>query len=122
MKGINLIIIKYLLIKILLDLIRYNYRSLIRIKAKYYYLNKLRYYKTKISRLNFNSLLASIRYLKKLRKVPRNFWLRQHKIASFYSISIVKNAELSTKRRSSLYYIWKVGNGQIMTFKKILFE
>ena len=94
----NLTIFNFIIAKTLLDLLHYNYRSLIRIKPKYYYLNKLRYYSTKIKKLNFNTWIASIKYIKRLRKTPRQFWFRYHKLASYFYDRIIQNAELNTKR------------------------
>ena len=51
----NLTILNFIVVKTLLDLLHYNYRSLLRVKSKYYYLNKLRYYSSKVKRLNFNT-------------------------------------------------------------------
>lgn len=89
----------YIIVKILLDLFRYNYRSLIKIKPKYYYINKLRFYESKIRRLKFNTWLSAIKYLKRLRKTPRNFWKRYHKLAAFYFGRVIQNAELDTQRK-----------------------
>lgn len=102
----NLTILNFILVKTLLDLLHYNYRSLIKVKPKYYYLNKLRYYSTKIKRLNFNTWIASIKYIKRLRKTPRQFWLRYHKLASFYYGRIIQNAELDTKRKILLPFVF----------------
>jgi hypothetical protein len=51
----NLTIFNFVVVKTLLDLLRYNYRSLITIKPKYYYLNTVRYYGGKLRRLQFNT-------------------------------------------------------------------
>ena len=101
----NLTILNFIIVKTLLDLLHYNYRSLLRVKSKYYYLNKLRYYSTRVKRLNFNTWIASVKYIKRLRKTPRQFWLRYHKLASFYYGRIIKNAELDTKRKVLLPFI-----------------
>jgi len=101
-KGINkshLMLLNFIIVKTLLGLLEYNYRSLIKIKPKYYYLNKLRYYKTKFKRINLNSWANSVKYVKKLRKTPNNFWKRYHRLASFYYGRIIQNAELDTKRK-----------------------
>ena len=95
----NNILYNYIMIKVLLGLFKHNYISLIKVKPKYYYINKLRYYESKIRRLKFNTWLSSIKYLKKLRKTPRNFWKRYHKLAMFYFGRIVQNAELDAKRK-----------------------
>ena len=105
-KTSNITILNYIIVKTLLDLLHYNYRSLIKVKPKYYYLNKLRYYGTKAKRLNFNTWIASVKYIKRLRKTPRQFWLRYHKLLSFYYGRIIKNAELNTKRRVLLPFVF----------------
>ena len=101
-KGINkshVILLNFIIVKTLLGLLEYNYRSLIRLKPKYYYLNKLRYYQTKYKRINLNSWANSVKYIKKLRKTPNQFWKRYHRLASFYYGRIIQNAELDTKRK-----------------------
>lgn len=101
-KGINkshLMLLNFIIVKTLLGLLEYNYRSLIKIKPKYYYLNKLRYYQTKFKRINLNSWANSVKYVKKLRKTPNNFWKRYHRLASIYYGRIIQNAELDTKRK-----------------------
>jgi hypothetical protein len=102
----NLTILNFILVKTLLDLMHYNYKSLIRVKPKYYYLNKLRYYSIKLKKLNFNTWIASVKYIKRLRKTPRHFWFRYHKLASFYYNRIIKNAELDTKRKVLLPFVF----------------
>jgi hypothetical protein len=89
----------YVSVKILLDLLQFNYRYLIRVKPKYQFINKLRYYQTKLKKININSWVASIRYITRLRKTPKNFWLRYHKVASYYYSLVVKNAEIDTDRK-----------------------
>jgi len=101
-KSINkshAMLLNFIIIKTLLGLLEYNYRSLIRLKPKYYFLNKLRYYETKFKKLNLNSWVNSVRYIKRLRKTPRNFWKRFHLSASFYFKRIIQNSELDTKRK-----------------------
>lgn len=51
----NFVLYNFLTIKILLDLLHYNYRSLIRVKSKYYYMSKLRLFKTKFKKLSINN-------------------------------------------------------------------
>jgi len=101
-KGINkshMMLLNFIIVKSLLGLLEYNYRSLIKLKPKYYFLNKLRYYQTKFKRINLNSWANSVKYVKKLRKTPNNFWRRYHRLASFFYGRIIKNAELDTKRK-----------------------
>jgi len=98
-KSNKFIMFNFLSVKILLDLLRYNYRSLIRIKPKYYYISKLRFYEIKLRKLSINNWMASIRYIKKLRKTPKYFWLRYHWVASYYYSRVVRYAELDTKRK-----------------------
>ena len=104
-KSNNLIIFNFIIVKTLLDLIQYNYRSLVRVKSKYYYLNTIRYYGSKIRRLHFNTWIASVKYIKRLRKTPKYFWKRYNKLASLYFERIVHNAELNTKRKILLPFV-----------------
>jgi hypothetical protein len=105
MNSYNLIIFNFIIVKTLLDLLHYNYRSLIKIKPRYYYLNKLRLYISKFRKLNNNSWLNSIKYFRKLRKTPRKFWIRYHKVASYYFERVIQNAELDTKRKVFLPFV-----------------
>ena len=41
-RSYDLSLFKFLSVKVLLDLLRYNYRSMITVKSKYYFLSKLR--------------------------------------------------------------------------------
>ena len=96
---ISIMVYKYISVKILLDLLHYNYRSMIRLKTKFYYLNKLRLYETKFKRMNINSWRTGVKYIKKLRKTRKKHWVRLHKFTSFFFNLIVKNAELDTNRK-----------------------
>jgi hypothetical protein len=93
------VIYNFISVKILLDLLHYNYRSLIKLKPKYYFINKLRYYKTKYNRLNINNWRIGVRYIKKLRKTPELLWWRYDVLASIFFDRIVENAELETNRK-----------------------
>jgi hypothetical protein len=101
----NLTIFNFIIVRTLLDLLRYNYRSLIRIKPRYYYLNTVRYYGGKLRRLHLNTWIASVKYIKRLRKTPSNFWKRYDKLASFYYERIIKSGALDTKRKILLPFI-----------------
>lgn len=93
------VIYNFISVKILLDLLHYNYRSLIKLKPKYYFINKLRYYKTKYTRLNINNWRIGVRYIKKLRRTPLLYWLRYQVYAGNNFDLIVQNAELETTRK-----------------------
>jgi hypothetical protein len=93
------VIYNFISVKILLDLLHYNYRSLIKLKPKYYFINKLRYYKTKYNRKNINSWRIGVRYLKKLRRTPKLFWIRYDALVRGFFDQIVQNAELETTRK-----------------------
>jgi hypothetical protein len=93
------VLYNYIMVKVLLDLFKYNYRSLIKMRPKFYYINKLRFYESKIRRLKFNTWLSAIKYLKRLRKTPRNFWKRYHKLVAFYYRRVIQHAELDTQRK-----------------------
>ena len=108
------VIYNFVSVKILLDLLHYNYRSLLIFKPKYYYLNKLRLYETKFKKLNINTWKVGIRYIRKLRKTPLSFWYRYHKIASHYYGRVVQNAELDTRRKIFVPFV--------LYFEDILFS
>ena len=113
-KNNNFVIYNFLTVKILLDLLHYNYRNLLKIKSKYYYINKLRLYESKLKRLNINNWISSIRFIRKLRKTPLNYWLRYHKVASYYFNRVVQYAELDTKRQIFVPFV--------LYFEDILFN
>lgn len=110
----NFKLFSFFTVKILLDLLHYNYRSWIRIKANYYYIKRLKFFEKKFYHLTVRSWFIAIRYLKKLRKVPTNFWFRYHKVAGYYFDRVVKNAELDTKRKIFIPFV--------LYFEDILFS
>jgi hypothetical protein len=98
-------IFNFISVKTMFNLFAFSYRSLYILKSKYYYINKLRYYHRKAKRLNFNTWLRSIRYLKALRKTPNNYWLRYHKLIKFFYIRIFKYAKWDAERKVLLPYV-----------------
>jgi hypothetical protein len=96
---LSLSVFQYISVKILLDLLRFNYRSMIRVKPKYQFINKLRLYKGKYLKLCMNTWLTVIRLIKKLRKAPETFWQRFFKLTGFYVDRIKQNTELEGNRR-----------------------
>jgi hypothetical protein len=104
-KNIDYNLYNFVTVKVLLDILHYNYRSLIRIKPRYYFINKLRLYHVKFRRINLNNWIASIRFIKKLRKTPKNFWYRLHLLASTFFSRIVRFAELDTKRNVLIPFV-----------------
>jgi hypothetical protein len=104
-KHNNIIVFNFLTVKILLDLLHYNYRSWIRVKSKYYYLRKIKLYKRKLHKLTINNWMASIRFFKKLRKTPKNLWLRYHKNAGHFVERVIKNSELNTKKKIFIPFV-----------------
>jgi len=106
LKMNNMTILNYIIIKTLFDILRFNYRSLVRLKPKYYYINKLRYYEMKLNLLSFNNWTHSLKFIKNLRKTPNNFWVRYHKVASYYYGRIFQYAELDTQRKVLLPFVF----------------
>jgi hypothetical protein len=104
-KGNKLIIFNFIVVRTLLDLLQYNYRSLIRVKPKYYYLNTVRYYGAKLRRLHLNTWIASVKYIKRLRKTPRHFWMRYNRLASYFYKRLIQSAELDTKRKVFIPFV-----------------
>jgi hypothetical protein len=101
-KGIEnraVIVSHFILVKILLDLLRYNYRSLIRLKPKYYYLNRIRRVKQKYTRASLNHWISNNRTLAIGRKSSKLFWHRFEKLISHYYSHVVRSAELDTRRK-----------------------
>ena len=90
---------RFILVKILLDLLQYNYRSFIRLKPKYYFLNRVRRIKQKYLKASRNHWISNNRLLDIGRKAPKLFWYRYEKLMHYYYSYIVKNAELDTRRK-----------------------
>jgi len=89
---------KFSTVNIIFDLLHYNYRSLIRIKPRYYFINKFRLYEYKYRKANFNNWIVSMRFVKKLRRTPKNFWYRLNILSNTFYNKIIRFAELDTKR------------------------
>lgn len=104
-KDNNLKLFNFIGVKTLFNLFTFSYRSLYIIKPKYYYINKFRFFKRKASRLKFNTWLKSIRFLKHLRKTPKSYWLRYHRVINFYYIKILNLAKWDTERKVLMPYV-----------------
>jgi len=97
---VNAIIVsRFILVKVLLDLLRYNYRSIIRLKPKYYFLNKVRRAKLKYIRASLNHWISINRGFKIGRKSPTLFWHQFMKVLNQYYLRVVRNAQLDTERK-----------------------
>jgi len=95
----SFMLFNFVVVKTLFDLLHYNYRSLIRLKPKFYSINRIKFFEIKFRKLMINSWFNSLDYLKRLRKTPIKFWKRHDKLAKFYYKRIIQNAELDTKRK-----------------------
>jgi hypothetical protein len=104
-KDNSLKIFNFIAVKTLFNIFTYNYRSLYILKPKFYHINKFRLFKRKAKRLNFNTWLKSIRYLKMLRKAPNNYWLRYHKLIDIYYKRILSFAKWDTERKVLMPYV-----------------
>jgi hypothetical protein len=98
-------ILTFILVKILLNLLRYNYRSLISIKPHMYYLNKIRSFETKYKKLHVNTWRTSVQNLRKLKKIPLYFWKRYFKLSSYYFGRICQNVQLDNKRKTLIPFV-----------------
>jgi len=101
----NLKLLNFIGVRTLFNLFAFNYRSLYIIKPKYYYINKYRYYKRKATRLKYNTWLRSIKYLKGLRKAPKSYWLRYHRLINYYYAKIINYAKWDTERKILMPYV-----------------
>lgn len=104
-KDNSLKIFNFIAVKTLFNLFTFNYRSLYILKPKFYHINKFRLFKKKAKRLNFNTWLRSIRYLKTLRKAPNNYWLRYHKLINIYYNRILSFAKWDAERKVLMPYV-----------------
>lgn len=98
-KQNTFLLINFFTVKILLDLLHYNYRSWIRVKNKYYYLSKIRFFEYKFNLLTINNWRTSHIFIKKYKKSPKNFWSKYIKGATHLIERIIQYAELDTKRK-----------------------
>ena len=103
--NIDYNVYNFVTVKVLLDIFRYNYRSLIRVKPKFYFINIFRKYKAKLDRLNINTWVNSLNYIRKLRKTPNNFWLRYHRLAYTFSKKIIIASKLDTKHNVLIPFV-----------------
>jgi hypothetical protein len=101
----SFMIFNFVLVKIMFDLLRYNYRGLIRINPKYYFLNNIKYYENKYKKLILNIWFNSFDYLKRLRKTPLKFWERYDKLTKFYLKQILNNANLDTNKKIFIPFV-----------------
>jgi hypothetical protein len=101
----NMRMYNFVPVKLLFDLLQYNYRSLIRLKPKYYFINKFRYYKNKLYRWDISNWRVAVRFVKKLRVTRSNHWPRYLKIASYYYGRLVQNAELDTENKIIIPFV-----------------
>jgi hypothetical protein len=104
-KDNSLKIFNFIAVKTLFNIFTFNYRSLYILKPKFYHINKFRLFKRKAKRLNFNTWLRSIRYIKILRKAPNNYWLRYHKLINKYYKRILSYANWDTERKVLVPYV-----------------
>lgn len=104
-KDNSLKIFNFIAVKTLFNVFKFNYRSLYILKPKFYHINKFRLFKRKAKRLNFNTWLRSIRYLKTLRKAPNSYWLRYHKLVNIYYQRILNFAKWDTERKVLMPYV-----------------
>jgi hypothetical protein len=104
-KDNSLKIFNFIAVKTLFNLFKFNHRSLYILKPKFYHINKFRLYRRKAKRLNFNTWLRSIRYLKSLRKAPNSYWLRYHKLVNIYYQRIINYAKWDTERKVLMPYV-----------------
>jgi hypothetical protein len=104
-KDNSLKIFNFIAVKTLFNLFTFNYRSLYILKPKFYHINKFRLFKRKAKRLNFNTWLRSIRYLKSLRRAPNSYWLRYHKLINIYYKRIINYAKWDTERKVLMPYV-----------------
>lgn len=101
----SFMIFNFVLVKIMFDLLRYNYRSLIRINPKYYFLNNIKYYENKYKKLMLNIWSNSFDFLRRLRKTPLKFWERYDKLTKFYLKQILNNANLDTNKKIFIPFV-----------------
>ena len=60
----------------------------------------------KLNLLSFNNWTHSLKYIKNLRNTPNNFWMRYHKVASYYYGRIFQYAELGTRRKVLIPFVF----------------
>ena len=101
----NFVLFNFVVVKILLELLRYNYRSLMRVNSKLHYIEKFRSNTNKFKKLTQNSWFAGIRYVKVIKRFPLYYWERYHEIARYFLKRIIQNADLDTKRKVLIPFV-----------------
>jgi hypothetical protein len=96
-------IFHFILVKTLLNLMRYNYRSLSAIKPKYYYLNKLRVNFIEFIQLHTSYWLVGLKHLRNYNSTQRtetgDLWFKFEKLNTYQLKKMRNNAELESKRK-----------------------
>jgi len=93
------VLTRFILVKILLDLLKYNYRSLIRLKPKYYFVNRVRAAKQYYTRATLSHWISINRTLAAGILSPNQFWHRFDKLLNFYYSRVVRDAAADSRRK-----------------------
>lgn len=102
-------LLDFILVKTILNILRYNYRSIIRgIQPKYFNINKIRYYYNKYTRLSMNTWLTSIKNIKRLRKPSMDLWERYDKLTNFYYQRIKEQGQNNSKRKVLMPFVFYI--------------
>jgi hypothetical protein len=72
----NSLLFDYSIVSTVFNLMRYNYRSMLRgsVRAELYFIDKIRYYKSEFHNKSILTYISSMVYIKKREKAPGFFW------------------------------------------------
>jgi hypothetical protein len=103
------VLFNFVVVKILLDLFNYSYRSLIRISShsNIHFLNKVKNYLGKLKRITYLNWSSTVKRIRSLRKTTNYITFRYTGLAKNFYKQIEFNVGLTTKReilRSFVFY------------------
>jgi hypothetical protein len=102
------VLFNIVVVKILLDLFNYSYRSLIRTNSNLYFLDKVKYYIGKLKRITYLNWSNTIKRIRSLRKTTNYVMFKYNSLARSFYKQVEYNTGLVTKRdilRPFVFYL-----------------
>jgi hypothetical protein len=69
----NSLLYDLVIVRTVFDLMRYNYRSMLKVNSELYFIDKLRYYKSEFNVKTILAFITSMKFIKRKEKTPENF-------------------------------------------------
>jgi hypothetical protein len=95
----NSLLYDLVIVRTVFDLMRYNYRSMLKVNSELYFIDKLRYYKSEFNVKTILAFITSMKFIKRKEKTPENFWQTYDEEAGNYFNRIRQYSELNQKRQ-----------------------